>query len=98
MGREIGMAWTFPFDARAFGGLRGEAFPLYANAALPDLWDFAVKHGSSARSPWLHCRVMATSQSRTIAALISDAAIVRITSNCSRSACVIANPSGRKLD
>ena len=32
-------------------------------------------------------RLMATSQSRKIATLISDAAIVRMTSNCSNSGC-----------
>jgi hypothetical protein len=37
---------------------------------------------------------MATSQTRTIATLISEAAIVRMTSNCSASTSVIANPAG----
>jgi hypothetical protein len=44
-----------------------------------------------------YCRLIATSQSRTIAPLISEAAIMRMISNCSNSAPVTANPaSGRR--
>jgi hypothetical protein len=38
---------------------------------------------SDTESPATNCRLMTTSQSRTIATLMSDAAIVRMTSNCS---------------
>src|SRR5208282_3712124 len=40
-----------------------------------------------------HCRLIATSQTSTIATLISDAAIARMISNCSNSVLVMAKPS-----